>query len=156
MFFFPACSTVIRGASRHATGASWLVPSTLRCSQTCRQCSQACRQLSLVLPDVLKVLSSSLKCSQMCHNHRHGPSVAVIGDSSYSEGQQVCPPKVWYSPEIDSSKFTLHILSDTPGVFQCLKYILLMCIQRLHILPSGLLIPSIFQAYIIANTKCIT
>jgi len=45
---------------------------------------------------------------------------------SYSEGRQECPPRVWYSPEIDASKFTLHILSDTPGGFQWLKYILLM------------------------------
>ena len=53
-------------------------------------------------------------------------SVPVIRDPSYSEGQPECPPRVRYSPEIDASKFTLHILSDTPGVFQRLKYILLM------------------------------
>ena len=41
----------------------------------------------------------------------------VVGAPSYSEGQQECPPRVWYSPEIDASKFTLHILSDTPGGF---------------------------------------
>jgi len=52
--------------------------------------------------------------------------VRVIRDPSYSEGRPECPPRVWYSPEIDASKFTLHILSDTPGVFQRLKYILLM------------------------------
>jgi len=50
----------------------------------------------------------------------------VAGAPSYSEGRQECPPSVWYSPEIDASKFTLHILSDTPGGFQWLKYILLM------------------------------
>jgi hypothetical protein len=50
----------------------------------------------------------------------------VAGAPSYSEGLQECPPTVWYSPEIDASKFTLHILSDTPGGFQYLKYILLM------------------------------
>jgi len=52
--------------------------------------------------------------------------VPVIRDPSYSEGRPECPPRVWYSPDIDASKFTLHILSDTPGVFQRLKYILLM------------------------------
>ena len=53
----------------------------------------------------------------------------VVGASSYSESQQECPPRVWYSPEIDASRFTLHILSDTPGGLQWLKYILLMCVQ---------------------------
>jgi len=52
--------------------------------------------------------------------------VPVVRDQIYSEGWLKCPPKVWYSPEIDASKFTLHILSDTPGSFQRLKYILLM------------------------------
>jgi len=54
----------------------------------------------------------------------------VSGAPSYSEDRQECPPRVWYSPEIDASKFTLHILSDTPGGFQWLKHILLMCWQR--------------------------
>jgi len=47
--------------------------------------------------------------------------VPVVRDPSYSEGLPECPPRVWYSPEIDTSKFTLHILSDTPGVFQTMK-----------------------------------
>jgi hypothetical protein len=55
-----------------------------------------------------------------------GAPSLVTGAPSYSEGRQECPPRVLYSPEIDASKFTLHILSDTPGGFQCLKYILLM------------------------------
>jgi len=55
-----------------------------------------------------------------------GPPKLVIGAPSYSEGRQECPPRVWYSPEIDASMLTLHILSDTPGGFQWLKYILLM------------------------------
>jgi len=42
----------------------------------------------------------------------------VAGAPSYSEDRQECPPRVRYSPEIDASKFTLHILSDTPGGFQ--------------------------------------
>jgi len=52
--------------------------------------------------------------------------VLVIRDPRYSEGLLEYPPRVWYSPAIDASKFTFHILSDTPGVFQRLKYILLM------------------------------
>jgi len=52
--------------------------------------------------------------------------VPVIKDPRFSEGQPECHPRVWYSPEIDASKFTLHILSDTPGVFQRLKSILLI------------------------------
>jgi len=50
----------------------------------------------------------------------------VAGAPSSSEGRQECPPRVGYSPEIDASMFTLHILPDTPGGFQWLKYILLM------------------------------
>jgi len=72
-----------------------------------------------VLPDLspaLPVLSLALP----------GAPSPVVGTPSYSEGWQKCHPRVWYSPEIDASKFTLHILSDTSGGFQCLKYILLM------------------------------
>jgi len=50
----------------------------------------------------------------------------VVSAPRYSEARQECPPRLWYSPEIDASKFTLQILSDTPGGFQWLKYILLM------------------------------
>ena len=106
----------------------------LRRSQTCHRRSQVLPGLSQVLPGLspvvpiaLKVLSGALRHSQSYHNHSHGTPVPVIRDLSYSEGWQECPPRVWYSPEIDASKFTLHILSDTPGVFQWLKYILLMC-----------------------------
>jgi len=61
----------------------------------------------------------------------------VVGAPSYSEGRQECPPIVWYSPEIDASKFTLHILSDTPGGFQWLKYILLMLCNATRRLCDG-------------------
>jgi hypothetical protein len=96
--------------------------------------------LSLALPDLLsvlpgmlpalpgapKVLSGTLRRFQTCHITSSGSPVQVIRDPSYSEGRLECPPRVWYSPEIDASKFTLHIFSDTPGGFQWLKYILLM------------------------------
>jgi hypothetical protein len=56
--------------------------------------------------------------------------VPVIKDPSYSEGLLEYTSRVWYSPEIDAAKFTLRILSDTPGVFQRLKYILLMFVTN--------------------------
>jgi hypothetical protein len=55
-----------------------------------------------------------------------GAQRLVAGAPSYSEGRLECPASIWYSPEIDISKFTLHILSDTPGGVQWLKYILLI------------------------------
>ena len=82
--------------------------------------------LPLVLPSEPKVLSTTRRCSPTYHNHSHGTPVPVIRDRSYSEVQLEWPPRVWYSPEIDTFKFTLHIRSDTPGVFQRRKYILLM------------------------------
>jgi len=54
----------------------------------------------------------------------------VSGAPHYCEGRKECPSRVWYSPEIDTSKFTLHILSDTPGGFHWLRYILLMEINE--------------------------
>jgi len=131
-----------------------LLYSDSRCSQACRWRSQvlpgflsalpdlssALPDLSSALPDLLSalpglspaipgapnVLSGAPRCSQTYHNHSHGTPVAVIRDPSYSEGRPECPPRVWYFPEIDPFKFTLHIISDTPGGFQRLKYILLM------------------------------
>jgi len=92
--------------------------------------STALPGLSQVLPGAPKVLSGTLRYSQTTHNHFHGTAVPVIRDPSYPEGWQKCPPRVWYSPEIDASKFILHILSATPGVFQWLKYILLMKVSN--------------------------
>jgi len=88
--------------------------------------SQTCRRRSQVLPGAPNVLSAAPRCSQTYHNHSHGTPVPVIRDPSDFEGQLESPPIVWYSPEIDASKFTLHILSDTPGGSQWLKYVLLM------------------------------
>jgi len=104
---------------RHSQASHW------RC-QARRRRSQACRQRSQALPGAPKVLSGAPRCFQTYHNHSNGTPVPVIRDPSYSEGLLECPPMVWYSPEIDISKFTLHILSDTPGGSQWLKYILLM------------------------------
>jgi len=130
---FPDCITMIRGAPRIVVGAPRLVSGAPRCSQASHWCSQAshwrsqtCCQCSPVLPGVPKVLSGAPRCSQIYHNHSHGTTVPVISDPSYSEGRQECPRRVWYSAEIDASKFTHHILSDTAGGLQWLKYILLM------------------------------
>ena len=102
-------------------------------SQTCRRrsqaghwCTQSCRGRSQVLQGARKVLSGALRCSQSYHNYSRGTPVPVIRDPSYLEGRPECPPTVWFSPEIDASKFTLRILWDTPGSFQWLNYILLM------------------------------
>jgi len=106
-----------------------LLPALRGLSSAHRDLSPALPDLSPADPGAPKVFSSAPQCSQTYHNHSHGTPVAVICDPSYSEARQECPPRVWYSPEINASKITLHILSDTPGVFQWLKYILLMCVQ---------------------------
>jgi len=85
-----------------------------------------------MLPDAPKAVADALKCFQTYHNHSHGTPVPVIRDPSYSECQPEYPPRVWYSPEIDALKFTLHILSVTPGGFQQLKCILLVHFRHLH------------------------
>jgi len=72
-----------------------------------------------VLPDLSPVLAGGPRLVV-------GAPRPVASAPSYSEGRQECPPRVWYSPEIAASKFTLHILSDTPGGLQWLNYILLM------------------------------
>jgi len=72
---------------------------------------------------------------------------AVINYPSYSEGRPECPPRVWYSAEIDASKFTLHVLSDTPGVFQWLKYILLMWISSISLRSQFLLLQLFFDPF---------
>ena len=126
MLFFPDSSAVIRGAARLVAGAPRLFASACRCSQACHLRSLGCRRHSQVLPGAPTVLSSALTCSQTYHNHSHHTPAPVIRDPSYSEARQECPLRVGYSPEIDTSQFTLHILSDTPGGFHCPKYILLM------------------------------
>src|SRR5882757_2589595 len=60
-------------------------------------------------------LGDSPRCSQTSHNRSHGDPVPVIRDPSYSDGRPECPPKVWFSPEINATKFTLRLLSNTPG-----------------------------------------
>jgi len=77
----------------------------------------------------------------------------VVGAPSYSEGRQECPPRVWYSPEIDTSKFTLHILSDTPGGFQWLKYIVLMLCNRTRVILRHRVQGSIRGVRAVQNTR---
>jgi len=87
-------------------------------------------------------LGDSPRCSQPFHNRFHGAPVPVIRDPSHSEGQPECPPMVWYTAEIDASKCTLHILSDTPGGSQRRKYILLM---KYSDVSNKLVFPCLFQ-----------
>jgi len=106
-----------------------LIPRVLyndwRCSQTCRQRSEASCQRTQQHPVAPNVFFNTLRCSQTYQNHSKSTSVPVIRDLSYSERQPEYPCMVWYSPDIDPSKFTLHILSDTPGGSQWLECILL-------------------------------
>jgi hypothetical protein len=92
-------------------------------SQPCLRHSQTCSLHCPILLGAPKVLSSALRCSKTYHNHFNGTPVPVIRDGSNSDGQVEFPPTVWDSPEIDASKFTHHILSDTSGDSQRLKYI---------------------------------
>jgi len=113
-----------------------------RCLQTCRWRSQVPWSLSSALPGALRLVvgpprhvASAPRCSQVHPKFSLAlrgvlkpipiTPVAVIRDPRYSEGRPEYPPRVWYSPEFDASKFTLHILTDTPGVFEWLEYILL-------------------------------
>ena len=71
-------------------------------------------------------LLSPPRCSQTYLNDSHGFSVPVIIYPSYSQWWPDCPPRVWYSPEINTYKLSLDILSFTPGGFHWQNNILLM------------------------------
>jgi len=115
-----------------------------------QRCQRRCcvTQIALLRFEVLPELSPALPRAP-----RH-----VVGTPSYSEGRQECPPSVWYSPEIYASKFTLHILSDTPAGFQWLKWVLLKLsaatvgIWRVNSIYENFLqtsqLPSVYQFYI--------
>ena len=122
----PDLSPALPGAPTPVVSTTRPVAGTPMCFQACWWHFQTCYQRFQVLSGVPKVLTSAPRCSQTNHNHPHGTPVPVIRDPSSYEGRQECPPRVWYSSEIDTSKFRLHILSDTPGGFQWLKWILLM------------------------------
>jgi len=115
---------IIRGGYSHClctSGESQIPPAVLRMNI---HKNLASLTVSLGFPHWL---GNSPRYSHTFHNCSHSAPIPVIRDPSYSEGQPECPPRVLYSREIDASKFTLHILSDTPGGSQRLKYILLMC-----------------------------
>ena len=115
------------------------------------QLSPAVLRLNIAMnPATLRVslgfphwLGDSPRCSQTSHNRSHGAPVPVLRDPSYSDGRPQCPPRVWFSPEIDASKFTLRLLSDTPGGSQWLKYILLMQFLSLLLLVTSILVSSV-------------
>jgi len=98
-----------------------------------RNCLQSFEWISLRTQASLRVslwfphwLGDSPRCSQICHNCSHGGPVPVRWEPSYSERRPECIPRVWFSPGIAASKFTLRLLSHTPGGSQWTKYILLM------------------------------
>jgi len=142
--------------NRWTISSSYDFQAHLQCSQRCRfsqtalQWFEVLPGLSLPLPGLLpallgaprhfvgapKLVPSTPRCSQTYHNHSHGTPVAVIRDPSYSECRPEYPPTVCHSPEIDASKFTLHILSDTPGGCQWLKCILLMSLAGYISVPN--------------------
>jgi len=110
----------------------------LRCSQTCWQRSEACcwhsqasRQRSQVLTGARNVLSGALRSFQTYPNLSCGTPWPVFRDRSCTGGRPECPPTVWYSAENDTSKFTLHILSGTPGGSRWLKCVLLMYVYSI-------------------------
>jgi len=141
---FPACSTVIPGAPRLVAGA-------FRCIQACHWHSQACHRHYQMLTGAPNVSSGALRCSETYYNHLYGTSIAVVGDPRYSEGWQEFFPRVWNCPEIDTSKFSLVILSDTPGGLQWLQYILLMMLFGCSVRCDGvLLIESLTSSVIIS------
>jgi hypothetical protein len=82
-------------------------------------------------------LGDSPRCSKSYHNNSYGARVPVIRDPNYSEGRLECPPRVWFSPQIDASNFTLRLLSHTPGDSQWLKFILLMQGSLWAVHPHG-------------------
>jgi len=73
-------------------------------------------RLIILTPMVLHLQSSDIAAT----------TIPGVYDSSHSEGLPDCPASVTYSPEVDTSQFTLHILSYPPGGSQWLKYIVLM------------------------------
>jgi len=95
-------------------------------SQTALLWFEVLPDLSPVLPGLLLALPGLSPVLPGAPRLVVGAARLVAGAPSYSEGRKACSPRVWYSPEIDASKYTLHILSDTPGGFPWLKYILLM------------------------------
>jgi len=109
--------------------------STLLWLQVLRDLSPAFLGLSLAPPGIPPALPgepnvhfSTPRCSQTYDHNTHGTSVSVLREPRYSEGRLEWSTRVWDSPENVVSKFTLHILSDTTGRFQRLKYNLLMYI----------------------------
>jgi len=119
---FLDCSSVISGAPRLVAGAPRLVINASRFDfGTSRLCALVVR-LDFHPP----------MCSESAHNHSHGTPGTIIADSKCSESRPECPSSVWYSSGIDALKFILHILSDSPGGFQQLRYNLLMNSQILQ------------------------
>jgi hypothetical protein len=95
-------------------------------------------------------LGDSPRCSHTYQKCSHSVPVSVMWDPRYSEGRSECPPRVWFSPELDASLFTLHLLSHTPGDSDWLEYIVLIIQDRASQWCQG------FQNPRAAGCKCHT
>ena len=80
----------------------------------------------MILPFASKGLPGAPTGSQTYQNFIHSTAVPVITYPSYSEDQPEYPPTVWFSPDMDTYKFTLCFCLYSPGGSQWPKYILLM------------------------------
>jgi hypothetical protein len=130
------------------------------CSKAYSRQTQALWGLSLELSGLTPALPVTprwtqrsfwwMKCSQTYHHRSHGMSELDIRDPSYFESLSECLARVWYCHEIPASKFTLHILSDTPGGSQTLTDILLRIIWiefDIYVLKIRFICLKLFSAY---------
>lgn len=78
------------------------------------------------LPGIPKVLSGALTSSQTYDSHSHGAPWPVIRYANDTEGRMEYPWSAWFSSDVDTSMFTLHLLSYTSGSSQWQNYMLLM------------------------------
>jgi hypothetical protein len=114
----PDLLPALPGPPRFVNSVPRLVSIPPRCLHACSRHSQTCHWRCQVLSGEPKILSVTPSCSQTAHILCHGTPVPVIWDPSYSVDRQENTPRVWYFPELDPSKSTLHILTVTPGCFQ--------------------------------------
>jgi len=108
LWALPGLFLVLQGASTSVVSPPRLITHGPRCSQVH---VMFCPALWRVFKHITTTLMVLLYLSTF--------------DPSYSKGWPECPPRVWYSLDIDTSKCTLQILFDTSGGHVWLKYILL-------------------------------
>ena len=102
-------------------------------------------------PSTPNVLSVPPIYSWPNHIYIHITPVPVIRDQGYSEGHPEWPSRVWFSPAIHASMFTLCLLSLSPGGSQRPPYILLM--QWGHPTAHNHTLPVHLQSHLITALK---